>query len=96
MDSNTINILSLIAIALCMAMFWYDIKSIGIMGKRSIWLGILAFLFVPLAQIVFYFSQKNSLTLDERKTMKRFFWVFLAYFILVICVTIFKFTLRDN
>lgn len=52
------------------------------MGKRSIWLAILAFLFSPLAQIVFYFSQKDSLTIGEIQTFKKFFWALLAYLVL--------------
>lgn len=82
MQNILMIIFSIFAIALVLALLWYFIKSVGIMGKRSIWLAILAFLFSPLAQIVFYFSQKDSLTIVEIQTFKKFFWALLAYLVL--------------
>lgn len=84
MENIVITLIGIFAVLFSLVMLWYFIRSIGVMGKRSIWLAILALLFSPLPQIVFYFSQKDSLTSDEKQKMKRFFWTILAYLVFVI------------
>lgn len=84
MENIVITLIGIFAVLFSLVMLWYFIRSIGVMGKRSIWLAILALLFSPLPQIVFYFSQKDSLTPDEKQKMKRFFWIILAYLVFVI------------
>lgn len=84
MVNIVIMLIGIFAVLFSLVMLWYFIRSIGVMGKRSIWLAILALLFSPLPQIVFYFSQKDRLTQDEKQKMKRFFWIILAYLVFVI------------
>ena len=84
MVNIVIMLIGIFAVLFSLVMLWYFIRSIGVMGKRSIWLAILALLFSPLPQIVFYFSQKDRLTPDEKRKMKRCFWIILAYLVFVI------------
>ena len=53
-------------------MFWYWIRTSLIMMRQSVLLGILGLLFSPLAQLVYYFSNKNKLNMKDKKEFSRY------------------------
>ena len=56
-------------------MFWYWIRTSLIMMRQSVLLGILGLLFSPLAQLVYYFSNKNKLNISDKKEFSRYWLV---------------------
>ena len=74
MLDTVVLVLSLAMIVLFAAALWYFVKSLIVMGKKSVLLAVLGFLFSPLAQIIYYLVEKQNLSLDDKKTLVRFFW----------------------
>ncbi len=46
------------------------------MVRQSILLGILGFLFSPIAQIIYYLSNKNKLSIQDKKDFSRYWLAF--------------------
>ena len=83
---NTIIIL-LVVIAMLViysAMFWYFVRTIIIMGKRSTLFAVLGFLFSPFVQAYYHLTHKDQMSLEDRRGFKRFWWSL----VLLILVTI--------
>lgn len=53
-------------------MLWYWIRTSLVMLRQSVLLGVLGFLFSPLAQLIYYFSNKNKLGMDDKKVFNRY------------------------
>ena len=65
-----------------MMMFWYWIRTLLIMGQQSILLAILGFLFSPIAQIIYYVSNKNKLSIKDKKEFSRY-WLSIVLTIVI-------------
>ena len=74
MLDTVVLVLSLVMIVLFAAALWCFVKNLIVMGKKSVLLAVLGFLFSPLAQIIYYLVEKQNLSLDDQKTLVRFFW----------------------
>ena len=71
--ANTLMIAVIIGfVVVYIITFWYGIRTLVIMARQSIWLAILGFLFSPLAQIIYYFSNKNRLDAVDRQVFYRY------------------------
>ena len=71
--ANTLIIAVMIGfVVIYITTFWYGICTLLIMARQSIWLAILGFLFSPLAQIIYYFSNKNRLDAVDRQVFYRY------------------------
>lgn len=71
--ANIIMIIILVALlGVYGLMFWYWIRTSLIMMRQSVLLGILGLLFSPLAQLVYYFSNKNKLNTNDKKEFSRY------------------------
>lgn len=83
---NTIIVI-LVAVAILVvyiAMFWYFIRTIIIMGKKSTLLAVLGFIFSPIAQAIFHISNKAKMSLEDRRDFKRYWLSIIALVIVVI------------
>lgn len=65
-------IVLIVLLAVYALMFWYWIRTSLIMLRQSVLLGVLGFLFSPLAQLIYYYSSKNKLGMDDKKVFNRY------------------------
>lgn len=71
--ANTMIVAVMIGlVVLYILTFWYGIRTLLIMARQSIWLALLGFLFAPLAQIIYYFSNKNRLNMVDKQVFYRY------------------------
>ena len=63
---------------------WYWIRTSLIMMRQSIFLGILGLLFPPLAQLIYYFSNKNKINMSDKKEFNRYWQVMILTIVLSI------------
>ena len=62
----------LIITVLYVMFFWYFIRTLMIMGRQNVLVGILGFFVAPITQIIFYVTSKDQLSLPERSAFKRY------------------------
>lgn len=67
-----LTIVLIVLLAVYALMLWYWIRTSLIMLRQSVLLGVLGFLFSPLAQLIYYFSNKNKLGMDDKKVFNRY------------------------
>lgn len=84
MASIVMIVVGLLLIVLYIALIWYFVRSIIIIGRQSTGIAILAFLFSPFAQIFYYLTNKDKLSLEDRRDFKRLFWLYIIVFIIII------------
>lgn len=60
MVNIVIMLIGIFAVLFSLVMLWYFIRSIGVMGKRSIWLAILALFVLPFTPNCFLLLAKGS------------------------------------
>ena len=65
-------IVLIVLLAVYALMLWYWIRTSLIMLRESVLLGVLGLLFSPLAQLIYYFSNKNKLGMDDKKVFNRY------------------------
>lgn len=75
-------VFSIIFGLLALAFLWYWIKSLIIMANRSVLLAIAGFIFAPLAQIIYYFAEKNNLNTNEKTVLTRLMITWVASMVL--------------
>lgn len=67
-----LTIVLIVLLAVYALMFWYWIRTSLVMLRQSVLLGVLGFLFSPLAQLIYYFSNKNKLGMGDKKVFNRY------------------------
>ena len=82
MANMVLIIILVLLLAIYALMFWYWIRTSLIMLRQSVLLGVLGFLFSPLAQLIYYFSNKNKLSMDDKKEFNRY-WLVIVLTIVV-------------
>lgn len=65
-----------------LASLYYFIKSLLVIGRHNVLYAVLAFFFAPIVHIVFYLTQKESISLQERTSFKRYFMLIGATIVL--------------
>ncbi len=85
---NMVMMLVVVLLGVYVVMLWYLIRTIIIMGRQSFLLGILGFLFSPITQIIYYLSQKNQLSAEDKKDFNRFWLLFAAVIIITIIASV--------
>ena len=78
MANMVLIIILVVLLAIYALMFWYWIRTSLIMLRQSALLGVLGFLFSPLAQLIYYFSNKNKLSIDDKQTFNRYWLVIIS------------------
>lgn len=73
-----------------MMMFWYWIRTSLIMVQQSLLLGALGLLFSPIAQVIYYFSNKQKLPAEDNRTFCRY-WLSIGLTVLISLVGAFIF-----
>lgn len=51
-----------------LGMFWYFVRSISIMGRHNILLGIACLVLSPVSQVVFYAVKEDDMNDSDKKT----------------------------
>lgn len=51
-----------------LGMFWYFVRSISIMGRHNILLGVAGLVLAPISQVVFYAVKEDSMNDSDKKT----------------------------
>lgn len=88
MSDMVMYIIGLAAIITIIASLWYLIQTVKIMwGYSSLW-AILAVLFNPIVQIIFYFIPKDTFFGHEKLIFKRYFLSLLAMILLGVCAAV--------
>ena len=88
MSDMVIYIIGLAAIITIIASLWYLIQTVKIMwGYSSLW-AVLAVLFNPIVQIVFYFIPKDTFFGHEKLMFKRYFLSLLVMTLLGVCAAV--------
>lgn len=67
-----LTIVLIVLLAVYALMLWYWIRTSLVMLRQSVLLGVLGFLFSPLAQLIYYFSNKNKLNMSDKKKFNRY------------------------
>lgn len=70
------TILAVLLFIAALVWLWYFIKTLIIIFRHSVLMGILAVLFSPLVHIIWYLSNKDRLMTNERLVFSRFFIVY--------------------
>lgn len=60
-----------ILIVLMLVALWYYLKSVVVMAKRHVLLGVAALFFAPIAQLVYYLAEKANITMADKKILLR-------------------------
>ena len=74
-------VLSAAIFAAALGMFWYFVRSISIMGRHNILIGVVGLIFAPISQVVFYAIKDDDLSDKDRSV-----FVGLAVSILIIAI----------
>lgn len=59
-------ILGAAILAATLGMFWYFVRSISIMGRHNILIGVVGLVLAPISQVVFYVIKDNELNDKDR------------------------------
>lgn len=71
----------ILLLVVSLATLWYFIKTLMILSKDNTLLAILGFFFSPIVQIIWYLSNKNRISPDDRKSFLRFFITYALMFL---------------
>lgn len=77
-----ITLLAILLFIAVLVWLWFFIKTLVIIFRHSVLMGILAVLFSPLVHIIWYLSNKDRLSANERQVFGRFFIVYAITFVL--------------
>lgn len=72
MSDLVMMVTGLVMIVFYVMLFWYLIRTVIIMGRQSALIAILGFFMSPIAQIIFYATSKDKLSIQDRTDFKRY------------------------
>lgn len=79
-------LIGIILFVAALASIWFWIKTLMVIFRDNTLMGVLAIFFSPIVQIIWYFSNKEKLSENERKDFK---WLFITYALLFVLGFIF-------
>ena len=77
-------IVIILLLIVSIASLYYFIRSLIVIGRQNTLYAVLAFFFAPIVHIVFYLTQKETISLEERSYFKRYFMLIGAVIVLAI------------
>lgn len=80
-------IVIILLLIVSIASLYYFIRSLIVIGRQNTLYAVLAFFFAPIVHIVFYLTQKETISLEERSYFKRYFMLIVAMIVLAIIMT---------
>ncbi|WP_296405890.1 hypothetical protein [Psychrobacter sp.] len=78
MTTFLINICGILAAIFAIAAIWFYVKSLIVLGRSNLLLGIAGFLFWPLTQIIFYLAERRRLPIEDKKVLIHSVWMWFA------------------
>ena len=76
-------IVIILLLIVSIASLYYFIRSLIVIGRHNTLYAVLAFFFAPIVHIVFYLTQKETISLEDRSYFKRYFMLIVATIVLV-------------
>ena len=76
-------IVVIILLLVSIASLYYFVRSLIVIGRQNTLYAVLAFFFAPIVHIVFYLTQKETISLEDRSYFKRYFMLIVATIVLV-------------
>ena len=76
-------IVIILLLIVSIASLYYFIRSLIVIGRQNTLYAVLAFFFAPIVHIVFYLTQKETISLEDRSYFKRYFMLIVATILLV-------------
>lgn len=76
-------IVIILLLIVSIASLYYFIRSLIVIGRQNTLYAVLAFFFAPIVHIVFYLTQKETISLEDRSYFKRYFMLIVATIVLV-------------
>ncbi len=76
-------IVVILLLIVSIASLYYFIRSLIVIGRQNTLYAVLAFFFAPIVHIVFYLTQKETISLEDRSYFKRYFMLIVATIVLV-------------
>lgn len=77
-------IVIILLLIVSIASLYYFIRSLIVIGRQNTLYAVLAFFFAPIVHIVFYLTQKETISLEDRSYFKRYFMLIGAVIVLAI------------
>ena len=72
------SVCGILTIILAIASIWYCVKSLILLGRNNVLLGIAGLLFWPLTQIIFYLAERSRLSTEDKKVLIHSVWMWLG------------------
>lgn len=76
------TILGLLLAIVALANIWFLIKTLIAMSRNNVLWAVGGFFFTPIVHIIYFFTQSDSLTADERQSFIRYFITFVILIVL--------------
>lgn len=75
------SVCGILTIILAIASIWYFVKSLILLGRNNVLLGIAGLFFWPLTQIIFYLAERRRLPTEDKKVLIHSVWMWIAVII---------------
>ena len=72
------SVCGILTISLAIASIWYFVKSLILLGRNNVLLGIAGLLFWPLTQIIFYLAERSRLSTEDKIVLIHSVWMWLG------------------
>lgn len=72
------SVCGILTIILAIAAIWYFVKSLILLGRNNVLLGIAGLFFWPLTQIIFYLAERRRLSTEDKKVLIHSVWMWLG------------------
>lgn len=72
------SVCGILTIILAIASIWYFVKSLILLGRNNVLLGIAGLFFWPLTQIIFYLAERRRLSTEDKKVLIHSVWMWIA------------------
>ena len=72
------SVCGILTIILAIASICYFVKSLILLGRNNVLLGIAGLLFWPLTQIIFYLAERSRLSTEDKKVLIHSGWMWLG------------------
>lgn len=77
-------IVVILLIIVSIASLYYFVRSLIVIGRHNTLYAVLSFFFAPIVHIVFYLTQKETISIEDRSYFKRYFMLIAVQIVLVI------------
>ena len=72
------SVCGILTIILAIASIWYFVKSLILLGRNNVLLGIAGLIFWPFTQIIFYLAERSRLSTEDKKVLIHSVWMWLG------------------